>query len=193
MTEKEFEQYKKDFDRWNDSGESDCWVLADIARQQTRIADALRPQTITSVFADKLTPDQREILENKVREFKNPEGGDLMEINYTKIWREIGDAYATPCRERTRWKKLITCLGLCLAVVEILKREYLTKSSEWRRKHSYDAICYIGNAMEIGTCWWPSRCSPGFTARIDNERSMFAYFMAELGNEGYEELIKECK
>lgn len=106
-----------------------------------------------------------------------------MKINKAKIWREIGDAFATPYEERTRWQERITKAGLCWAFYEILGREYPLRKWGWLHKYSYRAICDLGFIMGLTSRWT-------FT---DNERSMFAYFMAELGNKGYEELIEKCK
>ena len=106
-----------------------------------------------------------------------------MKINYIKFWREIGDAFAEPYWRRTEWQKKLTQFGLCWA---------MNKSAGV----SYNAIRGIGGAMRTGTHWWPDRTgsnSDGFTTSIDHERSMFAYFMSELGNKGYEELIKAAQ
>ena len=106
-----------------------------------------------------------------------------MKINYIKIWRETGDAFATPYEERTEWQRQITRNGLCYAFKQILLRDYDLSRKEVGRL-SYISICNLGHSMGLKGQW----CSYSEDNRYI--RSDFACLMAELGNEGYEELIK---
>lgn len=105
----------------------------------------------------------------------------MTKIDHKKIWTEIGDAFATPYKDRTERQKHMTFFGLCWAFWEISGSNRI-----------YSVMEDLGNSMSIGHCWWKKeRGESGFTIRTDRERATFAYFMAAMGNKGYEELIKE--
>ena len=98
-----------------------------------------------------------------------------MKINYVKIWRQIGDAFATPFEERTGRQKNMTIDGLCHAL-------------PFKMEFDFDQIRW---SVDVYGYWLTTRHrSKYFRRENDRCRATFAYFMAELGNEGYEELIK---
>lgn len=106
-----------------------------------------------------------------------------MKIDYSKIWREIGDAFESPYKDRTKWQKDITDFGLCFAFQQILFRDYFLNSGEVNNL-SYTPIYRLGRTMGLGLLW----CSCSEINRYP--RATFAYLMAAIGNREYKKLIK---
>jgi hypothetical protein len=113
-----------------------------------------------------------------------------------KRWREIGDAFATPCGPRGSVQEDMTRFGLCWAIecVGLVKHHSLVCGEEVIEDFLHDIPEYsdgkyalpVRRPMDFESSW-----GDGWTPYCDEVRALFAYLMAELSDEEYKELIGE--
>lgn len=87
------------------------------------------------------------------------------------VWREIGEAFLTPFRERTDRQRDLTASGLCLALAVFAGlSNYAVRLAIYRRMHA------LGDEMEVPE----TRGVPWFwaDANEDEARGMFALLVA---------------
>jgi hypothetical protein len=97
------------------------------------------------------------------------------------MWRQIGDAFATPIAGRNYIQDDLTSTGLCWAYSRVTRGKI--------DNDPYEEVGKLNpNGPRFGYChdyWAPIRTIEG-----DNIRTMFAYLMAELSDAEYRELLE---
>lgn len=89
-------------------------------------------------------------------------------------WREIGIAFETEPKKRTEKQKRLAWDGLCPAINYGYRVVQLAVNMGFR-PYSY---------------WWPTTGKAQWTRQCDYERAFFAYLMATISDNDYEEMIK---
>ena len=114
--------------------------------------------------------------------------------NRQAAWRKIGVAFETEPEKRTEEQRAIGEGGLCCAIQEhypVLDRG--------------DVVTTMNTVANNPPCnkwgfWWPNRGVMNisfrptpyadWTRQCDYERSVFAYFMAAIGDNDYKEMVR---
>jgi hypothetical protein len=112
---------------------------------------------------------------------KQPSGGkkekeQMEKINWPKVWMEIGEAFETPLENRDKRMKELTYssdrAGICFGLRELVGHRGYDYLHRIYREYGY---------------WWP-RNNKG-----DLLRATFCYFMAAMGQKGFEDFLSWCK
>jgi len=102
-------------------------------------------------------------------------------------WLTIGEAFETEPEERTEGRYGIAYLGLCDAMDEIIN---------YFSAEDYVSFCktmrlFTEDHPEITSVdtWWPTSNDDDHTRQCDFERAFFAYLMAAISDDDYNEMI----
>ena len=95
-------------------------------------------------------------------------------------WLEIGIAFEVPRPSRTTRQGTMAYSGLC----------YAAKFSGLfiEEREAGKELGYL--AVITDKWWWPSPWNFASTRQCDYERATFAYFMAALSDNDYEEMVR---
>ena len=108
--------------------------------------------------------------------------------NWTEIWREIAEAFETPFKKRNARQLYITAYHFCnewdrFGICDALRRFYKKPISPADVSFFMEQI----SGHRSFRFWFPT------TDYQDKKRALFCYFMAAMGDEGFEDFLTWCK